>query len=536
MRMVPARSFLVPIRVAVPRLKAPRRTFAGSAPVLFASRTLSRPDHKPLAVEDVNHFRSILDSRPGAVLSSLQDDHQRTDPSDLEAFNVDWTGKYRGHSQVVLKPKTTQEISRIVSYCVKNRLAICPQGGNTGLVGGSVPVFDEVILNLGALNKIRNFDETSGIISVDAGCVLQTVDDFLKEKGFIFPLDLGAKGSCQVGGNIATNAGGLRLLRYGSLHGSVLGLEVVLPDKEGTILSSGMRTGLRKDNTGYDLKQLFIGSEGTLGVITGATILTPPRPAAVNVALIPVKDYATIQKIFVLARQKLGEILSAFEFFDQQAFDLVLKHTQQKDPFTSSEGPSQFYVLIETSGSNKQHDDVKLEQLIETLMESEMISDGILSQDETQLQSIWSFRELIPESVAKHGPTYKYDLSVPLPVMYSIVEEARERFIQHGLLAPDGTEGGLLKGVLGFGHIGDGNLHLNVIAKQWDRKIEEVLEPWIYEKIASHNGSISAEHGLGLMKSPYLSFSQPPTNIRLMKSLKDLFDPQGILNPNKFLP
>jgi len=138
--------------------------------------------------------------------------------------------------------------------------------------------------------------------------------------------------------------------------------------------------------------------------------------------------------------------------------------------------------------------------------------------------------------VAKHGPTYKYDLSVPLPVMYSIVEEARERFIQHGLLAPDGTEGELLKGVLGFGHIGDGNLHLNVIAKQWDRKIEEVLEPWIYEKIASHNGSISAEHGLGLMKSPYLSFSQPPTNIRLMKSLKDLFDPQGILNPNKFLP
>ncbi|OAV92174.1 hypothetical protein PTTG_03708 [Puccinia triticina 1-1 BBBD Race 1] len=516
--------------------KNPRRTIVGSAPRLASNRTLSRPDHKTLAVEDVKQFRSILGSRPGAVLSALETDDLRTDPSDLEAFNVDWMGKYRGQSKVVLKPKSTDEVSRIVSYCHKNRLAICPQGGNTGLVGGSVPVFDEVILNLSGLNKIRTFDETSGIVSVDAGCILQSVDDFLKEKGFIFPLDLGAKGSCQVGGNIATNAGGLRLLRYGSLHGSVLGLEVVLPDQEGTILSSGMKTGLRKDNTGYDLKQLFIGSEGTLGVITGATILTPPRPAAVNVALMPVKDYATIQKLFVLARQKLGEILSAFEFFDQNCFDLVLKHTQQKTPFTSSQDEGQFYVLIETSGSNKQHDDVKLEHLIESLMESEMISDGILSQDETQLQSIWSFRELIPESVGKHGPTYKYDLSVPVPLMYSIVEEARERFIKHGFLAPDGSEGDLLRDVVGYGHIGDGNLHLNVIAKQWDRRIEEVLEPWIYEKVSSHNGSISAEHGLGLMKSPYLKYSQPPTNIKMMKSIKNLFDPLNILNPSKFLP
>ncbi|PLW26706.1 hypothetical protein PCASD_20758 [Puccinia coronata f. sp. avenae] len=537
--MVPAtltRTLLTHVR-AHPASRTPSRTWAASAAAFFPpSRTLARPDHKTLAVEDVDQFRRILESRPGAVISSLEDDRQRTDPSDLEAFNVDWMGKYRGHSKVVLKPKTTQEISQIVSYCVKNRLAICPQGGNTGLVGGSVPVFDEIILNLSALNKIRNFDQTSGIISVDAGCILQTVDDFLKEKGFIFPLDLGAKGSCQVGGNIATNAGGLRLLRYGSLHGSVLGLEVVLPDKEGTILSSGMKTGLRKDNTGYDLKQLFIGSEGTLGVITGATILTPPRPAAVNVALVPVRDYATIQRVFVLARQKLGEILSAFEFFDRKAFDLVLKHTQQKDPFTSSQDSNQFYVLIETSGSNKQHDDMKLEHLIESLMESEIISDGILSQDESQLQSIWSFRELIPESVAKHGSTYKYDLSVPLPVMYSIVEETRERFIQHGLLAPDGSEGDLLRAVVGYGHIGDGNLHLNVIAKQWDAKIEEVLEPWIYEKIASHGGSISAEHGLGLMKSPYLGFSQAPTNIQVMKSIKSLFDPLNLLNPNKFLP
>lgn len=514
--------------------KFPRRNFFTTT-ISSTQSVRSRPDQKSLSLEDLKHFRGILNSRPGSVISSLENDDLRTDPSDLDAYNTDWIGKYKGHSKVVLKPKTTEEVSKILSYCARNRLAVCPQGGNTGLVGGSVPVFDEIILNLSNLNKIRSFDETSGIITIDSGCILQTVDDFLKGKGFIFPLDLGAKGSCHIGGNIATNAGGLRLLRYGSLHGSVLGLEVVLPNEEGTILSSGMKTGLRKDNTGYDLKQLFIGSEGTLGIITGATILTPPRPTAVNVALIPVQDYPTIQKIFVHTRQKLGEILSAFEFFDRNCFDLVLKHTHQKDPFTSSDG-SQFYVLIETSGSNQDHDDLKLQGLMESLMESSLVADGILSQDESQLQSIWSFRELIPESVGKHGATYKYDLSVPLPLMYSIVEETRERFIQHGLLASDGSEGDLVRDVVGYGHIGDGNLHLNVIAKRWDSKIEKVLEPWIYEKISSYNGSISAEHGLGLMKSPYLKYSQPLNNIEVMKSIKNLFDPLNILNPSKFLP
>ncbi|KNZ48797.1 uncharacterized protein VP01_540g10 [Puccinia sorghi] len=316
---------------------------------------------------------------------------------------------------------------------------------------------------------------------------VSSVDDFLKEKGFIFPLDLG----------------GLRLLRYGSLHDSVLGLQVVLPDKEGTILSSGMQTG-------NDLKQLFIGSDGTLGVITGATVLTPPRLAAVNVALISVNDYATIQKVFVLACQKLGEIFSAFEFFYQQASDLVLKRTQRKDPFTSSEGPSPFYVLIKTSGSNKKHNDVVgsvflfsipavLDALIKTLMDSEMMSYEILSQDEAQLQSIWSFRELISESFSKKLGNDSFNKAY-CPMME--------------------LKGDCCRVFWG----------LDTLA------MIEVLEPWIYEKIASHNGSISTEHGLGLMKSPYLSFPQPPTNIRLMKSLKNLFDSQGMLNPSKFLP
>ncbi|MBW0470068.1 hypothetical protein O181_009783 [Austropuccinia psidii MF-1] len=509
------------------------RSFTNTTSAL-AKVDLIRPNHKSLNLDDVNHFRAIFKDRPGSVLSSLENDPKRIEKFDLEAFNNDWLNKYHGNSQLVLKPKTTEEVSKIVSYCVKNRLAICPQGGNTGLVGGSVPVFDEIIVNLSGLSNIRSFDETSGIITVDSGCVLQSVDDFLKSKGFIFPLDLGAKGSCHIGGNIATNAGGLRLLRYGSLHGSVLGLEVVLPDEDGTILSNGMKCGLRKDNTGYDLKQLFIGSEGTLGIITGATVLTPPRPVTTNVALLPVDNYDTIKEIYALCRQKLGEILSAFEFFDQSCFNVVLRHTQQANPFSDPQSQG-FYVLIETSGSNKEHDEQKLESLMEALLERSIVADGILAQDETQFNSIWSFRELIPESLGKHGPTYKYDLSIPMPLMYSLVEQTRQRLIEHGLLSPDGSEGDLIKCVSGYGHVGDGNLHLNIVAKRWDPKVESVLEPWIYELVTSYNGSISAEHGVGLMKLPYIKFSKDSKNLSILKSLKGLFDPFSILNPNKFI-
>ncbi|EGG03015.1 uncharacterized protein MELLADRAFT_49675 [Melampsora larici-populina 98AG31] len=507
----------------------------GSKP-LAKSYEPKRGPYKSITLDDINQFRKIL-NRPGSVLSSLENDPDRIHQSDLDVFNHDWMGKYKGQSKVVLKPKSTEEVSKIVGYCVKERLAICPQGGNTGLVGGSVPVFDEVILSLNGLSNIRSFDSTSGILTADAGCILQSLDEFVKEKGYIVPLDLGAKGSCQIGGNVATNAGGLRLLRYGSLHGSVLGLEVVLPDENGTVLSSGMKTGLRKDNTGYDLKQLFIGSEGTLGIITGVCILTPKRSSSMKVALLSVSDYQTIQKVYNKTRESLGEILSAFEFFDQDCFELVMDHTKQKDPFEGGEVDGKkngFYVLIETSGSNEDHDDQKLNELLESLIEDEIIKNGVLAQDQTQFQSIWSLREQIPESIGKFGKTYKYDVSLPIGKMYELVLKTRKRFDENGLMGNGMGDEAIVKAVVGYGHLGDGNLHLNIVTKEWNPQVERLIEPWIYEWISNENGSISAEHGLGLMKSPYIKYSKDSVHLDLMKSLKNLLDPVGILNPNKY--
>lgn len=286
----------------------------------------------------------------------LQDDSAVIDgvsvdaSDDLEPFNTDWMRKYKGHAKLVLRPKSTEEVSNILRYCNEKRLAVVPQGGNSGLVGGSVPVFDEVVINLARMNRIRSFDDVSGTLVVDGGCILEVVDRYLAEREHVFPLDLGAKGSCQIGGNVATNAGGLRLLRYGSLHGNVLGLEVVLPN--GSVIDDLWR--LRKNNTGYDIKQLFIGGEGTTGIITGVSVLCPQRPKAVNVAFFGLESFEKVQRAFQEAKGQLSEILSAFELMDGTSQDLVHRVTQKKRPL---EGQHPFYCLVETSGSSKEHDD-----------------------------------------------------------------------------------------------------------------------------------------------------------------------------------
>jgi FAD/FMN-containing dehydrogenase len=292
----------------------------------------------------VKHFQDLLGSE-SAVIDGVSKD--ATD--DIEPFNSDWMRKFRGHTQLVLKPSNKEELSQVLKYCNDNMLAVVPQGGNTGLVGGSVPVFDEIVINLQKMNKIRSFDEVSGILVADAGVILETADTFLAEKNHIFPLDLGAKGSCQIGGNVATNAGGLRLLRYGSLHGNVLGIEAVLPD--GTIVND--LCTLRKNNTGYDLKQLFIGGEGTIGIITAISIQCPQRSPAVNVAYFGLESFEQVQKAFIEAKKQLSEILSAFELMDGRTQKLVNRVTGKKMPL---EGEYPFYCLIETSGSNTDHD------------------------------------------------------------------------------------------------------------------------------------------------------------------------------------
>lgn len=431
--------------------------------------------------------------------------------------------KYRGQSRLVLKPKSTTDISSILRYCNERNLAVVPQGGNTGLVGGSIPIFDEIVISLSSLNSIRSFDPTSGILVVDAGVILETADSFLAEHNHIFPLDLGAKGSCHVGGNVATNAGGLRLLRYGSLHGTVLGVEAVLPD--GTIVDD--LCTLRKNNTGYDLKQLFIGSEGTIGIITAVSIICPPRPKASNVAFFALDSYDSVRAAFTKAKEQLSEILSAFEMMDGTSQRLVAEVTGKRRPL---EGSSPFYVLVETSGSNKEHDDAKLEAFLEDLMESGTISDGVLAQDETQLKSLWGWREGIPESLGHWGGVYKYDVSIPLPELYQLVEDVRTRMVEAGLLTAgkESNEQGkedVVVDVVGYGHIGDSNLHLNVAVRSYDKRVEKALEPFVYEWIQERKGSVSAEHGLGVAKREFVGYSRGKVELEVMAGLKRHFDP-----------
>ena len=435
---------------------------------------------------------------------------------DLEPFNSDWMRKYRGHTKLVVRPESTADVSNVLRYCNDNNLAVVPQGGNTGLVGGSVPVYDEIVVSLSRMNSIRSFDEVSGTLVADAGCILEVIDKFLAGKNHIFPLDLGAKGSCQIGGNVATNAGGLRLLRYGSLHGNVLGLEAVLPD--GTVMDDLSK--LRKNNTGYDIKQLFIGGEGTIGIITGISILCPQRSKAGNVAFFGLGDFGKVQKAFRVAKSQLSEILSAFELMDGQSQDIVRTVTGKKHPLENSHP---FYCLIETSGSNSEHDSEKLEKFLEHVMDEGIVSDGVLAQDERQILSLWSWREGIPECLGHWGGVYKYDLSIPLQELYRLVEDTRDRLTSAGLVGNE--EHHPVVGVVGYGHMGDSNLHLNVATRRFDKQVERLLEPFVYDWIAKRNGSISAEHGLGLAKKAFIGYSRNETMIRLMKDIKHLYDP-----------
>jgi len=461
--------------------------------------------------DDVRHFRSML-GETGLI----------SDASDLEQYNRDWMGKYRGSSQVALRPKTTEDVSKILQYCNERRIAVVPQGGNTGLVGGSVPVRDEVILSTSMMNKILEFDEVSGIVVCEAGCVLENLDTFLAGKGHRMPLDLGAKGSCQIGGNVATNAGGSRFVRYGSLRSSVLGMEVVLAN--GTVVD--MLTTLKKDNTGYDLKQLMIGSEGTLGVITKLAIATPRRLTSVNAALLGLDTFDDVRQLLILAKSSLGEILSAFEFMDLEAVELGLQHLHGvRDPLESRH---KFYVLLETCGSNEAHDQEKLETFLSGAFEQGTIVDGVIAQDQTQMDSFWTLREGLPEALLKEGKatTFKYDVSLPLKDFYSLVDETRTRL------------GSTSSATVGWGHIGDGNLHLNIAvrnAKDNDA-VRELMEPFVYEWVSSRRGSISAEHGLGQMKAEKIFYSKPQAAVETMKLIKGALDPNGILNPHKMLP
>lgn len=460
-----------------------------------------------LEAADVEVFRSILGDA-GVV----------TGEDDLAPLNADWMGNWKGRSKLALRPKSTEEVASVLRHCHGRRLAVVPQGGNTGLVGGSVPVFDEVILSLSRMNAVGDLDEVSGIVDVEAGVVLEQLEQSIAPRGFTLPLDLGAKGSCQLGGNASTNAGGIRFLRYGSLHGTIVGLEAVLAD--GTV--ADFMSPCRKDNTGYDLKQLFIGAEGTLGVVTRLALLVPRKPTSVQVAVVAVPDWAGVQAALVRARQRLGEVLSAAEFLDDSALGVVVDNLPGAREPLGERHP--FYMVFEASGSNEAHDSEKLGDFLESAMEDGIVLDGVVAQDATQAAALWSLREGVAESLMHRGKVYKYDVSLPVDRMYSLVEEMRERLAGHDAL------------VVGYGHVGDGNLHLNVSVKEHTPELQALIEPFIFERVSAQRGSVSAEHGMGLAKAQYMHMSKSAAAIELMRGVKNLFDPRNILNPYKLLP
>ncbi|CAH0407654.1 unnamed protein product [Chilo suppressalis] len=487
----------------------------GLAQVRYASQVLpqlsaekynvKRKNYANVHNSDINYFKSILG-----------EERVLTDKDEVMPFNTDWLRSCRGQSQVVLKPKSTEEVSQILSYCNKKCLAVCPQGGNTGLVGGSVPVYDEIVINLMLMNKIISLDEISGALVCESGCVLENLDTYVREHNLIMPLDLGAKGSCQIGGNISTNAGGLRLLRYGNLHGSVLGLEAVKAD--GTVIDC-LRS-LKKDNTGYHLKHLFIGSEGTLGVVTKVAIHCPVLPKAVTLGFFGVKSFENILELYNSAKSSLGEILSAFEMADNTAITHTVKNLNLTNPIADYP----FYVLVETHGSNEVHDGEKLSSFLEKEMQSGLILDGTVTSEPAKMHSIWNIRESIAASFLVEGYVFKYDVSLPQKHYYEIVPKLKQRL------------GDKASSVIGYGHVGDGNIHINVTVPQYNKEVLSLLEPFIFEEVSKVKGSVSAEHGIGFRKPQFIHFSKDSTTLDLMRDLKQLMDPNGILNPYKVLP
>ncbi|KAJ2864318.1 D-lactate ferricytochrome c oxidoreductase [Coemansia aciculifera] len=465
----------------------------------------------PVSRADIGYFS-------GLGVSVVHNEEQ------LEAkFNVDALGKYHGSAQVALFPTSTLQVSDILTYCNQRGISVVTQGGNSGVCGGAIAHQGEVILSLRDMNKVRDMDVISGVLVAESGCVLEDLDNYAQKQGYTVPVDLGARKKCMIGGNVSTNAGGLRYLRYGSMHGSVLGLEVVLPD--GRILDSLFT--LKKDASGYDIKQLFIGAEGTLGVVTAVAISLAPKPRASQLAVLGLQDFSKIQRAFVLARQNLGEIVSAFEFWEKRCNELVVEYESYDSPLSNSH---EFYVLIETRGSCLRHDMEKLDTFLECLRGEELIDESRVVRDAEDMDKTWLFRSQMAHAHSKSGHMHVYDFSLPSKHQYELLVAVKGHLEQAGLYGKPGMP---VSDVTIFGHVGDDNIHLQVIAQEFGGVVEEAMEPWVYEWVGSHGGSVAAEHGLGSHKGQFLKYSKSPVLIETMKSIKQLLDPKNIMNPGK---
>ena len=449
---------------------------------------------------------------------------------DLSAWEQDWRRRVHGKALAVVRPASTQEVAAVVKACAAAGAPMVPQGGNTGLSVGSTPDTSgrEVVLSLTRMNAVRALDPDNLTLTVEAGCILQNVQEAAEKAGLLFPLSLAAEGSCTIGGNLGTNAGGTQVVRYGNTRDLCLGLEVVTPQGE---VWDGLR-GLRKDNTGYDLRDLFIGSEGTLGVITAATLKLYPRPAAQLTAWAAVSSMEQAVRLLALAHQHLGAGLTGFEVMGRFALQLVDKHMPQlRVPFID-QPEVQWAVLLENSDSESEgHARARFEALLETAFEAGCVQDAVVAESITQAQQLWSIREHIPLAQAEEGLNIKHDISVPISRIPAFVEHA------DALLTRE------IPGVrlVNFGHLGDGNLHYNVQApeggdaKAFLRDQEDRVNHLVYEAVAQFGGSFSAEHGVGALKTDKLARYQSPVALSMMRAIKQALDPQNLMNPCRVL-
>jgi len=430
---------------------------------------------------------------------------------------------------VIVRPKTTLEVSNILKYCHHRNIGVVPQGGNTGLVGGSVSKeSNEIILSLEGLSTIYGLDLPTGILRAQSGCILEDLHTYAAGYDYLVPLDLGSKGTCQIGGNLSTNAGGSYYYRYGSLHATTVGLEVVLPD--GTILNLGYDPSHLKDNTGYHLKHLFIGAEGTLGIITGVALLCPRRPSYRGATLLACHSYEQVYETLALAKSQLGEILAAFEFMDKAVLTIVtdrMKTTSPLDGTLPFSTIPNYAILVETHGSSEEHDQIKLQQFVETAFEQGLVRDGTIAQNLRQVQDFWKIRESCNPSVASRGYVYKYDVSLPIQQFEHFIQDIQTQLEEEDAISTN------------WGHVIDGNLHLNVIIpgqKERDDNLYYKLEDIVIRGVMNIGGSISAEHGLGQYKNIHLAKIKDVATLKMMQQVKNLFDPHGIMNPGKVLP
>jgi FAD/FMN-containing dehydrogenase len=446
---------------------------------------------------------------------------------DLSAFEQDWRRRYRGRALAVVRPGSTTEVAATVKLCARHGAGLVPQGGNTGLVGGSVPDDSgtQVLLSLARMNRVRALDAANLTLTVEAGCVLQAVQETAAAQGLLFPLSLAAEGSCTLGGNLATNAGGTQVLRYGNARELCLGLEVVTAQGE---VWDGL-AGLRKDNTGYDLRDLFIGSEGTLGVITAATLKLYPQPAARMTALAALPSLEAAVSLLQLAQARLGAGLTGFEVMNRFSLSLVRKHFPQlRQPLPECE----WTVLLEQSDTESEaHARALFESLLESAMEDDLITDAAVAESIEQSRAMWHLRESIPLAQPEEGPNIKHDISIPVSRIPAFVA-ATDAALQS---AHPGTRS------VNFGHLGDGNLHYNLQAPlgvdgaAFLHEQEHAVNTLVYDAVMAHGGSISAEHGVGSLKRDELAQRKSPVALQMMRAIKKALDPQGLMNPGRML-